>query len=100
MFADVAQQGYRRAIWTGNQVHVSGTTANLLVAELPNLGGNLALSQTVWSLDTIQKRSEGIRLLDERLGENKDYGTEFRLVELPDGQCAAKALFSKHASGY
>lgn len=38
----------------GNTIHVSGTTANSPITDLPNVGGSSAASQTVWILDIIE----------------------------------------------
>ncbi|KAI4602575.1 hypothetical protein KJ359_007790 [Pestalotiopsis sp. 9143b] len=47
--------GYCRAVRVGSSIHVSGTTANSPISELPNVGGGSARSQTVWILDIIER---------------------------------------------
>ncbi|KAI0470562.1 NADP-dependent oxidoreductase domain-containing protein [Xylariaceae sp. FL0804] len=46
--------GYCRAVRVGNSIHVSGTTANSPIKELPNIGGRSPASQTVRILDIVE----------------------------------------------
>ena len=52
--AKLTEQGYCRAVRTGDVIRVSGTTANSPIKELPCIGGASPASQTVYILDTIE----------------------------------------------